>query len=341
MIFRVNSSSDSRSSSSSQSNQESSLSWHHALLFPFWVRPISSPPSSIGTPCERNSVVRKLRRCRVAQRVDLLIVGVALGAAVPAAVVVGPVAVALAVRLVVLLVVGDEIPEREPVVRGDEVDRRERRAAVVLVEVARPGRARREVGDAGAPAPEVPHRVAVEAVPLRPEHREVADLVAARADVPGLGDQLDLREHRVLVDDVEERGEAVDVVELARERRGQVEAEPVDVTLHGEVAQRVHDQPQHARVHRVEAVAGPGEVHVEAALVGDQPVVRRVVDALERQHRPEVVALGRVVVDDVEDHLDAGRVQGLHHALELEHLLARSCRSPRRGRADARKPIEL
>jgi hypothetical protein len=32
---------------------------------------------------------------------------------------------------------------------------------------------------------------------------------------------------------------------------------------------------------------------------------------------PEVVALGRVVVDDVEDHLDAGRVQRLHHRLEL------------------------
>ena len=46
---------------SSQSNQESSLSWHHALLLPCWVRPSSSPPSSIGTPCESSSVARKLR----------------------------------------------------------------------------------------------------------------------------------------------------------------------------------------------------------------------------------------------------------------------------------------
>jgi hypothetical protein len=33
------------------------------------------------------------------------------------------------------------------------------------------------------------------------------------------------------VDDVEERRQPVDVVELARERRGEVEAEPVDVAL--------------------------------------------------------------------------------------------------------------
>ena len=80
-------------------------------------------------------------------------------------------------------------------------------------------------------APEVPHRVAVHPVPLGPEDGEVADLVAALADVPRLGDQLHLGEDRILVDDVEEGREAVDVVELAGERRGEVEAEAVDVAL--------------------------------------------------------------------------------------------------------------
>ena len=37
---------------------------------------------------------------------------------------------------------------------------------------------------------------------------------------------------------------------------------------------------------------------------------------------PEVVALGGVVVDHVEDHLDAGAVQRLDHPLELAHLVA-------------------
>src|ERR671919_188843 len=43
------------------SNHDSSLSWHHALLLPFCVRDSSSPPSSIGTPCESSSVAMKLR----------------------------------------------------------------------------------------------------------------------------------------------------------------------------------------------------------------------------------------------------------------------------------------
>ena len=86
-------------------------------------------------------------------------------------------------------------------------------------------------------APEVPHRVAIHPVPLGPENREIADLVAALADVPRLGDQLHLGEDRILVDDVEERREAVDVVELAGERRGEVEAEAVDMALDHEVPQ--------------------------------------------------------------------------------------------------------
>ena len=47
-----------------------------------------------------------------------------------------------------LLVVGDEVVQREAVVRGDEVDRGERPAAVVLVEVARAGEPARELAAA-------------------------------------------------------------------------------------------------------------------------------------------------------------------------------------------------
>ena len=184
-------------------------------------------------------------------------------------------------------------------------------------------------------APEVADHVAVDPVPLAPQDREVAHLVAARPHVPGLGDQLDLRQHRVLVDDVEERAQAIDVVQLAGQRRGQVEAEAVDVALDDPVAQRVHDQPQDARVHDVERVARAREVHVVARVVGHEPVVARVVDALEGQHRAEVVALGRVVVDDVEDHLDPRPVQGLDHPLELAHLLA--ARAARRVRGVRRE----
>ena len=33
------------------------------VVISLWVRPNSSPPQSIGTPWERNSVVRRFRRC--------------------------------------------------------------------------------------------------------------------------------------------------------------------------------------------------------------------------------------------------------------------------------------
>jgi len=226
----------------------------------------------------------------------------------------------------VLLVVGDEVTQGEAVVGGDEVDGGERVAAVLLVQVGGAGEALRELAHVALTAPEVAYRVAILPVPLGPEHREVADLIAAGPDVPRLGDQLHLREDRVLMDRVEEGAESVHVVELARERRGEVEAEPVDMALEHPVAERVHDQPQHRWMHGVERVAGAGEVHVEARLVRHEPVVASVVEAAEGEHRPEVVSLGGVVVDDVEDHLDPGPVQCLHQPLELAHLLAATAR---------------
>ena len=69
--------------------------------------------------------------------------------------------------------------------------------------------------------------------------------------------ELHLGEDRVLVDGVEERRQPVDVVQLAGERGGEVEAEAVDVALHHPVAQRVHDQPQDARVDDVERFPVP------------------------------------------------------------------------------------
>ena len=171
-------------------------------------------------------------------------------------------------------------------------------------------------------APVVADGVAVAPVPLRPQRREVAHLVPALAHVPRLGDELRLGDHRVLLDDVEERGEPVDVVQGAGERRREVEAEAVDVHLDDPVPEAVHHELQHVRVPHVQRVAGARVVHVEARLVGHQPVVRLVVDPLEREHRPEVVALGGVVVDDVEDHLDPRGVEHLDQLLELLHLLA-------------------
>ncbi len=136
---------------------------------------------------------------------DVGIVGRALSPVVVGPVVIRPVVALFTVGLVVLLVVADEVGQGEPVVGGHEVDARHRTAGVGLVQVARSCEALRELAQRGRlAAPEVPDGVAVLAVPLRPDGREVAHLVAALADVPGLRDQLDLADDRVLLDDVEE-----------------------------------------------------------------------------------------------------------------------------------------
>ncbi len=253
---------------------------------------------------------------------DLRVVGRALDAVVPGPVVALAVVVVLAVGLVVLLVVRHEVAQREAVVGDDEVDAGERATTGLLVEVRGAGDPGGELAQRRLAAPEVAHRVPVGAVPLGPLRREAADLVAAGADVPGLGDQLDLADHRVLLHELEEGRQPVHLVELPGQGGGEVEAEAVDVHLGDPVAQRVHDQLQRVRVPHVERVAGAGVVHVVPLVVLDHPVVGLVVDALHAQRRTEVVALRGVVVDHVEDHLDAGRVQGLDHRLELLHLLA-------------------
>ncbi len=83
------------------------------------------------------------------------------------------------------------------------------------------------------------------------------------------------------------------------------------------VAQAVADHLQHTRMVDIHGVARACVVHVVAAILRLQAIVAGVVDALERQRRPALVALGRVVVDHVEDHFHAGFVVTTDHALEL------------------------
>src|SRR5690606_25083395 len=103
------------------------------------------------------------------------------------------VAVAFAVGLVVLIGVAHEISQREAVMRGDEVDARVGPPAALLVEIAAAGETRGQLRyDVVVAAPEAADGVAVLAVPFRPFRRKVADLIPAFAEVPRLGNELDL-----------------------------------------------------------------------------------------------------------------------------------------------------
>src|ERR1043165_3259162 len=93
---------------------------------------------------------------------------------------VGAVAIVFAVGLVVLVIVTDQILKRETVMAGDEVDAGVGGPAGLLVEVGETGQARGELRcRAAVPLPEAAHVVPVAAIPFRPQHGEVADLVAA------------------------------------------------------------------------------------------------------------------------------------------------------------------
>jgi hypothetical protein len=136
---------------------------------------------------------------------DRGIVRRSLDAVVPRVVDVAAVAVAFAVRLVVLGRVGDDIGEREAVVRGDEIDRSRGRPDAGCEDVGRAREARRQLADASrVAAPEPARRVAIAVVPFTPSGRERAETIAARPDIPRLGDELQLAQHGILLDGLEE-----------------------------------------------------------------------------------------------------------------------------------------
>ena len=247
-----------------------------------------------------------------------------------------PVAIVLAVRLVVLVVVGNEVVERETVVGGDEVDARPRFSPTKIELVRRGAKTRRQRFRVPVAPPEVSHVIAKPVVPFRPAGGKAADLISARAAVPRLGDEFDISEHRILAHDLQEAAFGVEPVGLARKDRPQIEAESVDPRFGHPIAQTVRDHLDDARVAEVERVAGAGIVDVETRLVRHQPIVGLIVDPFERQRRAALVALRRVIVDDVEDHLEPAVVKPRDHLLEFAQRVGHvgSVARVRREKAD-------
>ena len=145
----------------------------------------------------------------------------------------------------------------------------------------------------------------------------MSELIAARAQVPRLGNQLHLREQRILPQELEERTDVVGLMQLATERRRKIEAKAVDVHFGRPIAERIHHHLERTRMAHVQRVAATGDVNVITWVILLEPVVSGVVDAAEGQHRAVLVAFRRVVVDDVEDHLEARLVQRFDHRLEF------------------------
>src|SRR5262249_9481348 len=147
------------------------------------------------------------------------IVGRALDTPIGGEILTVAVAIVLAVRLIVSLDVAHDVGEREAVMRGGVVDRGPGTPRAPVEQIARARDARRHVAAlARIAAPEPADAVAEAVVPLGKAGRMMAELIAARPDVPRLGDQLDARQDRILPQRIEEAGARIEAVRLASER---------------------------------------------------------------------------------------------------------------------------
>src|SRR5260370_18820436 len=72
----------------------------------------------------------------------------------------------------------------------------------------------------------------------------------------------------------------------------------------------------------VDAVSGPGKVEMIPRIIRAETVIGPVFKASKRNRRPELVPFAGVVIDDVEDDLDASLMEALHHFLEFSDFLA-------------------
>src|SRR5271166_2535426 len=85
---------------------------------------------------------------------------------------------------------------------------------------------------------------------------------------------------------------------------------------------------------KLERVPGAGEIGVVPRRPGLQMVIGLVVDSPKAEGRPQLVAFGSVVVDNVEDDLDAGVVHLLYERLERAETLCSQIFGMRREKPD-------
>ena len=164
--------------------------------------------------------------------------------------------------------------------------------------------------------PEVAHAIAVAVVPFVPAVAEVAGLPAPHSDIPRLGDLLHACQSRIGDDPPEQgmvRGEGVGGV--AAQGGGEIEAEAVDLHVLRPVSERVQHETGGGVRCGVQRVPAPGDVDVGAVVL--LPVVVAVVQTAQARAGSAETFFAGVVVDDVEDDLDARLVQELHHSLHL------------------------
>ena len=232
-----------------------------------------------------------------------------LDAVTPGIVRVGSVSVVFAVRLVVLLLVRDQVGEGESVVRDDEVHALRRRGGA-REHVARAGHSGRDLAaHAWVSAPEAARGVAEAVVPFGEGGAERSEAIAAGAEVPGFGDEARLAQNRVFGELPEKQRVGVEAVRSATERGGEVEAEAVDPAMNHPAPERADRHVDDERPVERETIAGARVIDVSCRIVRVEAEPGGVVEAAERERRPELIAFAVVIENDVENRLHPRRVQ--------------------------------
>jgi hypothetical protein len=104
----------------------------------------------------------------------------------------------------VFLVVTDQVIERKTIMASDKVDAGKWFSSIVLIKIAAPGEPVSELTNLSVvTSPVSADGIPVFSVPLRPEDRKSSYLISAGTDIPGFSYQLNYRDNRVLVDNIE------------------------------------------------------------------------------------------------------------------------------------------
>src|SRR5690606_12537778 len=150
------------------------------------------------------------------------------------------------VQLIVLVAVADEIVQRKAVVARHKIDARGGPPPRMFEYVARAMHASCKFRHhAVIAAPEAAHGIAITVVPFAPARWKVAQLIAARTNVPGLRYKLYGRKRWILMQCVEKPAASIEAVVFTPQHRCKVEAEAIDTHLRYPVTQAVHHHHQY------------------------------------------------------------------------------------------------
>ena len=166
-----------------------------------------------------------------------------------------PVAVVFAIGVVVFFVVADQIAQRKAVMRGNEIDAGRRTAAAVVENIGRPGQTFGKCTQITAfPRPKRAHIIAETAVPFGKRLREIAQVIAALANVPCFDNQLQTSQYRVLIQDLEKTAIRLEIG-FASQYGSQVETEAVNMKLFSPIAQAVCRPTGNVATDNIERIA--------------------------------------------------------------------------------------